>query len=83
MACGAHVARRGVGVTLVAPGFIKTDLTADLRFRMPGPSWVVRAIARAITRPRREVFVPGYYRLLARAAQMLPGLTDMALRWRR
>lgn len=78
-----EVARRGVGVTLVSPGFIRTALTSDLRFAMPGPELVARAIAGALTRPQREVFVPGYYRLLATAAQALPWLLDLVLRLRR
>ena len=74
-----EVARRGIGVTVVSPGFIKTTMTTDKRFPMPGPAIVARAIANAIEQPRREVFVPGYYRLLVRAAQLLPGLADLAL----
>jgi short-subunit dehydrogenase len=74
-----EVARHGIGVTVVSPGFIKTAMTAGKRFPMPGPAIVARAIANAIERPRREVFVPGYYRLLVRAAQLLPGLADLAL----
>jgi len=78
-----EVARRGIGVTVVSPGFIKTAMTADKRFPMPGPAIVAQAIGDVIERPRREVFVPGYYRLLVRAAQLLPGLADMALQFAR
>lgn len=74
-----EVARRGVGVTIISPGFIRTALTADLRLPMPGPALVARAGARAIEHPRREVFVPSYYRPLVWAAQALPWLADLAL----
>lgn len=77
-----EVAQCGVGVTLISPGFIKTAMTADKRIPMPGPEIVARAIAAAIERPRREVFVPRSYQLIVWAAQLLPGLTDMALQWR-
>ena len=78
-----EVARYGVGVTIVSPGFIKTDMTrwmGDLP--LPGPALVARAIAGALERPRRELFVPGYYRLPVWLEHLLPGLADLALRWR-
>jgi short-subunit dehydrogenase len=75
-----EVAHRGVGVTVVSPGFIRTDMTKWMgNIPLPGPEIVARAIARALVRPRREVFVPGYYRLAIWAANMLPGLADRAL----
>jgi short-subunit dehydrogenase len=78
-----EVAQRGIGVTIISPGFIKTDMTrwmGDLPF--PGPEIVARAIAGALVRPRRELFVPRYYRMLVWLEQLLPGVADMALRWR-
>jgi short-subunit dehydrogenase len=75
-----EVAHRGVDVTLISPGFIRTALTADIRLPMPGPELVARAVARALTHPRREVFVPRYYRLAAWFAEALPALTDAILR---
>lgn len=78
-----EVAQRGIGVTIISPGFIKTDMTrwmGDLPF--PGPEIVARAIADALVRPRRELFVPRPYRLLIWLEHLLPGLADAALRRR-
>lgn len=55
---------RGVHVVLVAPGFIRTEMTAGLRYRMPGPEIVARAIEKAIRSPRRKIVVPWWYRPL-------------------
>ncbi len=78
-----EVAHRGVGVTVVSPGFIATDMTESLRYipKAP-PERVARAIADAITRPRREVVVPGYYRLAIWLDRLAPGLIDLVLRGR-
>jgi hypothetical protein len=40
------------------------------------PELVARSIAAAIAHPRREVFVPSYYRLLVWVDRTLPGLLD-------
>jgi NAD(P)-dependent dehydrogenase (short-subunit alcohol dehydrogenase family) len=78
-----EVAHRGVGVTIVSPGFIKTDMTRWMgNLPLPGPEIVARAIAGALERPRREVYVPSYYRLAVWLEHLLPGVADMALRWR-
>jgi short-subunit dehydrogenase len=78
-----EVAQRGVGVTIISPGFIRTDMTRWMgNMPRPGPAIVARAIAKALERPRREVFVPGYYGLLVWLEHLLPGVADVALRWR-
>jgi short-subunit dehydrogenase len=75
--------RYGIGVTIVSPGFIDTAMTAWLRgFPKAPPELVATAIADAIVRPRRELVVPGYYRLLIGLERMLPWLADALLRWR-
>jgi short-subunit dehydrogenase len=75
-----EVGRHGVGVTIVSPGFIATDMTKDLRFipKAP-PEQVARVIADAVERPRREVVVPGYYRLPIWLDHLMPGLSDFVL----
>jgi NAD(P)-dependent dehydrogenase (short-subunit alcohol dehydrogenase family) len=78
-----EVAQHGIGVTIISPGLIKTDMTrwmGDLP--LPGPEIVARAIAGAVLRPSRELFVPRYYQLLVWLEHLLPGVADMVLRWR-
>ena len=78
-----EVAHRGVGVTVVSPGFIKTDMTRWMgNLPLPGPEVVARAVGRALDRPRREIVVPGYYRAAIWGAGLLPWLADIVLRRR-
>jgi short-subunit dehydrogenase len=65
-----------ITASVVSPGFIRTPLTARRRARMPGPEIVARAIANLAVHPRREVIVPGYYRLAIWAERALPWLAD-------
>jgi short-subunit dehydrogenase len=83
LALHREVKRRGVGVSIVSPGFIRTAMTQGRR-RLPlePPELVARAIADVIERPRREIFVPGYYRLAVWIDRILPGLVDVATRGR-
>lgn len=66
----------GVHVSLIAPGFVRTELTAAAKLPMPGPDVVARAIADVLDRPRREVIVPRFYGPLAALEAALPGLGD-------
>jgi NAD(P)-dependent dehydrogenase (short-subunit alcohol dehydrogenase family) len=70
----------GVEVSLVAPGFVKSEMTAGARLPMPGPEVVARAVAGVLLRPRREVVVPRIYRLLALLDALWPGLGDVLVR---
>jgi short-subunit dehydrogenase len=78
-----EVSHRGIGVTVISPGFIDTAMTARLQ-RIPKapPDAVARVIANAIRRPRREIFVPGYYRLLVWGNRYLPAIFDIGMRSR-
>ena len=79
-----EVARRGVGVSLVSPGFVDTAMAEEMCYIPKArPETVARVIADVIERPRREVFVPGYYRLFVWLDRLLPGLIDIVLRQRR
>ena len=56
-----ELARFGVGVTTILPGFVRTDMTARNAFRMPflvEPDYVARKIVRAIERRRRVSAFP-------------------------
>lgn len=68
---------------LVAPGFIRTPLTAGLGLPMPGPEAVAYAVAAAIVRPRRRVVIPWPYGPLMYLAKALPWLADAIIGSRR
>lgn len=66
----------GVHVSLVAPGFVKSEMTASARLPMPGPEVVARAVARVLLRPKAETIVPRLYRPLVWLEGLLPALGD-------
>lgn len=70
----------GVDVSLIAPGFVRSEMTARARLPMPGPEVVARAVAGVLDRPRREVAVPGIYRAVALLDSLLPALADRIVR---
>lgn len=77
----SHALRRellgsGVHVSLVAPGFVRSEMTASARLPMPGPEVVARAVADVLLRPRREVTTPAWYAPLAALDALLPPLGD-------
>jgi len=65
-----------VNVSLISPGFVRTELTARASLPMPGPQMVARIIADVLERPRREVVVPGWYRVPALLDTLFPGVVD-------
>jgi NAD(P)-dependent dehydrogenase (short-subunit alcohol dehydrogenase family) len=71
-----ELAGSGIHVSLVEPGYIATAMTAHRGGRMPGADVVAAAIETCLTRSRRRVVVPGYYRLLIWVANLLPALVD-------
>ena len=71
-----------VTVSLVSPGNIRTNMTRDIDEPMAEPECVAREIASLITHPRREVVVPRRHYLTVLLEQELPGLADLAYRWR-
>jgi NAD(P)-dependent dehydrogenase (short-subunit alcohol dehydrogenase family) len=77
-----ELASEGVSASMVSPGYVRTELTAnrDQVANMPGPEIVVKEIVSLVERgPRRNVVVPGYYRVPIWLNTMLPGLVDFAL----
>jgi short-subunit dehydrogenase len=69
----------GIQVSVVSPGFVRSEMTAHRSIPMPGPEIVAKAISNMIRRPRREVVVPGWYRLLIALNRILPKLGDLIL----
>ncbi|GID55045.1 SDR family NAD(P)-dependent oxidoreductase [Actinoplanes couchii] len=65
----------GIGVTLIEPGFVATELTAH-RSGLPGPEIVAAAVERALSRPRRRMVVPAKYRAAILFANAFPSITD-------
>ncbi|WP_034385316.1 SDR family oxidoreductase [Deinococcus sp. YIM 77859] len=66
----------GVEVSLVSPGFVRSEMTRAARLPMPGPEIVARAVADVLERPQREVIVPRAYRLPVLLDALFPGLVD-------
>ena len=71
--------RRGISVSLVSPGYIKTDMNKGSHLPMPGPDLIARTIVNLAVKPRREVIVPGYYSPLVGIANTFPWLVDLAM----
>ena len=80
-----HVARTGVHVTTICPGFVRTDLTAGNPFPMPfiiEPGQAARSICDGLERERAEVVFPVPMALLIKAARLVPAHIWAAL-WAR
>jgi short-subunit dehydrogenase len=71
----AEARRRGIMLTSVCPGFIRTSMTAGYRFPMPGlmdADRAARIILRAVAAGRIRVVFPWWMGLAARVAGLLP-----------
>lgn len=78
----AALGRRGVQVTTVAPGFVKTPMTATNQFTMPfiiDPQTAARSIADGLERRRTEIVFPLRMALVMKAARLLPVRTWAAI----
>jgi NAD(P)-dependent dehydrogenase (short-subunit alcohol dehydrogenase family) len=81
---GAAVAarKRGVLLTSICPGYVRTAMTARNRFPMPGLMDADRAagiILRGLARGRRRIVFPWWMGLAARLAGLLPLAWSMRL----
>lgn len=74
----------GVGVTVIAPGFIDTAMTAPWGKLPKAPPHVVAdAVVAAIAKRPAEIVVPWFYGVMIWLSERLPTLTDRVLaRWR-
>jgi short-subunit dehydrogenase len=73
----------GINVSVVSPGFIRTPMTRGNKLPMPGPEVVARRIAKLVRKPKREMIVPGIYRVAVWFERYLPWLVDLGVRSRR
>jgi short-subunit dehydrogenase len=71
--------RYGIHVSIVSPGFVDSEMTRRHGRKLPPARIVGEAIARLIRRPRREVVVPGWYRVLIWVSRLSAALTDRVL----
>lgn len=70
-----HVAKTGVRVTTVCPGFVRTELTAGNRFPMPfmiEADAAARYICDGLERERTEIVFPARMALLMKASRFVP-----------
>ncbi|MGH2409707.1 MAG: SDR family NAD(P)-dependent oxidoreductase, partial [Chloroflexota bacterium] len=75
-----QVAGTGVTVSVVSPGFIRTDPAKRRRLLVPGPEVVAHQIADLVLRPKREVYVSRFYRAAVWVEQAFPWVWDLAAR---
>jgi Short-chain dehydrogenases of various substrate specificities len=79
-----ELAPRGVAVTTICPGFVRTPMTAKNKFPMPflmEPEEAARRIVRAIAARRRVYAFPWPFSWIVRGAALLPAaIGDRLLR---
>lgn len=77
-----RLAKQGVNVLTIKPGFVSTPMTAHLP---QGPLWarpeaVARDISRAIDRGRGEIYTPGFWRLIMFIIKHIPEFVFVKLK---
>ncbi len=80
-----HIARTGVHVTTICPGFVRTGLTAGNPFPMPfiiDAEQAARSVCDGLERDRTEIVFPAPMALLMKAARLVPARAWTAL-WAR
>jgi NAD(P)-dependent dehydrogenase (short-subunit alcohol dehydrogenase family) len=77
-----HVAKTGVRVTTVCPGFVRTELTAGNRFPMPfmiEADEAARYMCDGLERERTEIVFPARMAVLMKASRFVPNRVWTAL----
>jgi short-subunit dehydrogenase len=77
-----ELADQGIGVSMVSPGFIRTEMTLNqgIARKMPGPEVIANAIVQLVQNgPRRNVVVPGRYNALIWLNTLFPALIDYGI----
>jgi short-subunit dehydrogenase len=69
----------GVHVTTILPGFIRSEMTADVPMRMPPASIVGDLVVRLLRRPRPRAVIPRYYGGAIWLNRFAPRLVDWLL----
>ncbi len=77
-----QVAGSGVTVSVVSPGYIQTDPTRRSNLLVPGPDVAARRIVDVAVRPRREVFIPRFYRAAVWVEYAFPWIWDLTMQSR-
>jgi short-subunit dehydrogenase len=75
-----EVEPRGVRVTTVLPGFIRTAMTAGVPMAMPEPVIVGRLVACLLRHPRRRAVIPRFYGAAIWLNRFAPSLVDRLIR---
>jgi short-subunit dehydrogenase len=74
-ALGLRLAKYGVGVTLISPGFVDTPMSQGLKEPRPflvGADAAAKIIARRIERGARRIVVPWQFAAIGIAAKLIP-----------
>jgi short-subunit dehydrogenase len=74
-ALGLRLARYGVGVTLVSPGFVDTPMSQSLKEPRPfliGPDVAAAIIARKVARGAGHIVIPWQFTVIRAAARLVP-----------
>lgn len=82
VATAANLGRRGVVMTSICPGFVRTPMTAANDFPMPGIVDVAVAVERileGVRRGRRQVVFPGWMGSGSRLLSLLPATLREAI----
>ncbi len=82
IATGHHARAQGIWMTSVCPGYVRTAMTADNRFPMPGlmdPDSAARIILDGVEAGRRRIAFPWWMAAAARLVGSLPPAWSTAL----